>query len=346
VENQHDNIAHVGNILQRVRELAVQGANGTYSAAERKAMAMEVNELLEEITMTANSKYKDEYIFAGARSAVKPFRIQKKSYEGMTKPMIEKVNYLGNNISRKIEVNQDDHVAATVPGSRAFWGEKSTVVSMTDAANYVSQADQKIRIDGTEVEITAGDTLGNIISKINNNVPSVNAYRQELPNGNQTLALESSYSHKLSIEDIEGGTVMQDLGVLKTGTQSEIVYDNIHPNTLRQGGSVFDTLIRFRNSLLDNNVKDIGSIDLGAIDTAMGNILESQSKISSLQTRLNEVEKKLAKTEEFNTERLSKNEDVDVAEESVKFNQLLNVHKIALMTTSKLVQPTLMDYMR
>ena len=52
-------------ILQRARELAVQGANGTYSAEDRKAMAVEVDQMLKAVLTNANSKYKGDYLFSG-----------------------------------------------------------------------------------------------------------------------------------------------------------------------------------------------------------------------------------------------------------------------------------------
>ena len=55
---------------------------------------------------------------------------------------------------------------------------------------------------------------------------------------------------------------------------------------------------------------------------------------------------KLAQNEELATEKLSQNEDMDMATASINFNQLANVHRVALMTASKMVQPTLMDYIR
>jgi flagellar hook-associated protein 3 FlgL len=44
------------DVIQRIRELAVQGANGVYSADERKSMAKEVDELLNNVIDSANSR--------------------------------------------------------------------------------------------------------------------------------------------------------------------------------------------------------------------------------------------------------------------------------------------------
>ena len=53
VENK---ITNTIDILQRVRELAIQGSNGIYDANDRKAMSNEVDQLLRTIIVDANSK--------------------------------------------------------------------------------------------------------------------------------------------------------------------------------------------------------------------------------------------------------------------------------------------------
>jgi flagellin-like hook-associated protein FlgL len=53
------------DILQRVRELAVQGANDTYTAGETDKIAKEIDQLIEEIIVNANSTMAGRYLFSG-----------------------------------------------------------------------------------------------------------------------------------------------------------------------------------------------------------------------------------------------------------------------------------------
>jgi flagellar hook-associated protein 3 FlgL len=43
------------SIIHRLRELTVQGANGTYTEDDREMMAVEVNELLNQLVTVANT---------------------------------------------------------------------------------------------------------------------------------------------------------------------------------------------------------------------------------------------------------------------------------------------------
>jgi flagellar hook-associated protein 3 FlgL len=62
------------NALQRARELAVQGRNDSYNAADRAGMAQEVRQLMDQMQSLANTRDSNgEYIFAGFQSQIQPF---------------------------------------------------------------------------------------------------------------------------------------------------------------------------------------------------------------------------------------------------------------------------------
>ena len=66
-------LANVSQALLRAQELAVEGANDTLSAADRQAMASEVDALIGQMVQVGNSTYADSYLFAGAATTSAPF---------------------------------------------------------------------------------------------------------------------------------------------------------------------------------------------------------------------------------------------------------------------------------
>ena len=62
-----------GKILQRAREQAVYGANGSLSEGDRKQIATEIGELKKELINVANSKLGDRYLFSGQKTTTKAF---------------------------------------------------------------------------------------------------------------------------------------------------------------------------------------------------------------------------------------------------------------------------------
>ena len=64
----------VTNVLQRARELAIQGNNSTLTGTDRQAIAAELEERLGELLGLANTRdANDEYLFAGFSTRTRPF---------------------------------------------------------------------------------------------------------------------------------------------------------------------------------------------------------------------------------------------------------------------------------
>jgi flagellar hook-associated protein 3 FlgL len=100
-----------GNILQRVREIAVQANNSTLTAPDRQALAREVGVRLDELLGVANTKDgNNEYIFAGVSSQARPFAAN--GAGGFV--------YNGDQTRREIQIGPDYRVAMGDDGSSVF----------------------------------------------------------------------------------------------------------------------------------------------------------------------------------------------------------------------------------
>lgn len=67
-------LSDITNAVQRIRELAVQAANGTRSPSDMAAGADEVNQLIDQIKQDANTQYNGQYIFSGAATGTQPYQ--------------------------------------------------------------------------------------------------------------------------------------------------------------------------------------------------------------------------------------------------------------------------------
>jgi len=73
----------VGDIMQRIRELAVQALNDTNSDESRQGIGEEINQLNETLVALANTTDANgEYIFSGYQSDVQPFDTATFAYNG------------------------------------------------------------------------------------------------------------------------------------------------------------------------------------------------------------------------------------------------------------------------
>ncbi len=66
-------LSDAANVVQRARELAVEGGTGTLSDADRQAIAAEVDQLTAQLVSDAATKVGDSYIFNGFQSQTAPY---------------------------------------------------------------------------------------------------------------------------------------------------------------------------------------------------------------------------------------------------------------------------------
>ena len=66
-------LTDIQTMVQQVRELAVEGSNGTNTPATDQAAALEVNQLIDQIKQTANTTYDGNYIFSGNATTTAPY---------------------------------------------------------------------------------------------------------------------------------------------------------------------------------------------------------------------------------------------------------------------------------
>ncbi|WP_413300370.1 flagellar hook-associated protein FlgL [Bacillus sp. 1P10SD] len=81
----------VNSVLQRVRELTVQGNNGTNSNTDREAIAQEINQLKEHLGEVANSQIAGKYVFAGTDVTHPPYDNAGKQFTNTNNEKIELV---------------------------------------------------------------------------------------------------------------------------------------------------------------------------------------------------------------------------------------------------------------
>ncbi|MFW6386516.1 MAG: flagellar hook-associated protein FlgL [Bacillota bacterium] len=109
-----DSLADSGKIVQRARELAVHGANGSLTETERENLASEVGELKEELASIANSKLGDEYIFSGQAT-------DKAAYN-KADVASGVIDYQGDSYDIKREITPGIEMPVNVKGNEVFSG--------------------------------------------------------------------------------------------------------------------------------------------------------------------------------------------------------------------------------
>lgn len=121
-------LASAGEVIHRARELAVQGANGTNSQEGRKAMAIEVDQLLKQMLQIGNTTFGEAYIFAGTET-------DQPAFTSNPGPVITGVTYDGNSDLRERRISKQDTAAVNVAGNVAFPQIFQDLIALRDALN-------------------------------------------------------------------------------------------------------------------------------------------------------------------------------------------------------------------
>jgi flagellar hook-associated protein 3 FlgL len=338
----HDYLYEATDVLHRIRDLSVQGANGVYTKEDMKIMATEVNELIKELVSLSNSTGPDgKQIFAGDKAFTEPFRLVEGTVPDGGESMVVRVEYRGAGASRKTEVTDGVYSELDIGGGEAFWAEKMQIFSTVDATDYRAESDGAFFVDGVEIPVTTGDTLHAIVAKINESPAPVKAYVDPETKG---LALEGTNAHLIRMEDRQGSTVLQDLGIIRGNSETNA--PNWSNSARVSGGSVFDMAIRLRDALYREDHDFVGSQGIGGIDLALNNITSRLAEISSRSERAEMTWKRLNEEIPDVTARLSREIGLDFADAATELGMMDFAHKASLQTAARIIPPTLLDFLR
>lgn len=330
------------DLMQRVRELAVQGANGTYAEEDLRYMGVEVNELLKELVQIANAVGPDgKRIFAGDKAFTEPFRAVEGSVPGAGTEVIARVEYRGAGASRRAEVDEGAYADLDIGGGEAFWAEKMQIFSSSDATSYRVAEQGSFFVDGQRIDVSPGDTVHAIVAKINDSPAPVKAYVDPETRG---LALEGTNAHQIRMEDGIGSSVLADLGILKPNASPGATAWNSSARV--SGGSAFDMVIRLRDALYRGDSETAGSQGLSGLDLALDNLGSRLAEVGSRQERAEITWKRINEEIPDVTANLAREASLDFAEAATDLGMLEFAHKAALQTAAKVLQPTLLDFLR
>ncbi|MCQ2594313.1 MAG: flagellar hook-associated protein 3 [Treponemataceae bacterium] len=329
-------------VMQRVRELAVQGAHGTYTPEDLKNMSIEVDELLKELVLNANATGPDgTSLFAGTRSNTTAFDVVYGSVPGAGEMLITNVMYNGNVESQNIEVDEGQYLETSHAGSRIFWAEQQTLFGMRDATSYVVPEDGVISVDGKEIKLKAGDNIHAIMAKINDSGAAVKAFLDPVSNG---LTLQTTDARQLWLEDKGDMTTLFDLGMIKDSSQRPP--NNINPTASLAGGSLFDAVIALRDAMIAGDQESIGGRVLGTIDLGIssltGNLAESGAKYERAGQNLARIGNEILNVNNL----VAREGDLDITEAITNLKMLEYVQQATLSTAARMYRNTLLDYVK
>jgi flagellar hook-associated protein 3 FlgL len=195
----------ISQLIQRARDLTVQGANTTNGASANASIAAEIDQIIESVKTEGNSQYAGQYIFAGQKTTTAPYTLNgADTYSGDT-----------GTITRTI--GPGVQVPVNVDGSSII-GDGSTPGSLLATLRQVSadlKANNISALGSTDLQ-----AIDAAVDNVNNVRATVGARSDRIQTALSRLqAFQQSSTQQLS--NVEDADMAQ---VITTYSQQQAVY--------------------------------------------------------------------------------------------------------------------------
>ena len=329
-------------LVQRLRELSIQGSNGIYTKEDLGKMAIEVNELIEELAAVMNAKGGDgTYLFAGDDTSTPPFLIQKGRVPGLPPGAISGISYAGGLSRSEMEIADGQTVALNFQGNEVFWADSQQIFGAMDTEGFTVREPNRFILDGMEVRLEPGDNIQTVVRKINDSGAAVKASLDPVTG---SLNLETTVPHQIWLEPAEG-TALIDMGLLND-TGSTRPPANWHPDVMVSGGGLFDQVLSLRDALLAGDYEKIGGAIVGGLDKGLDSLLRNIADLGAKSSRLTLSSSRLDEEVESLGNWKSSITDLDMTKAITEMKMLQYTQKAAYQVAGRILQPTLMDFLR
>lgn len=337
-------LGQLGDQTHRIRELLVSAGDIAYGTDERKKINDEVKEIIGQMSQTLNSSFDGRFIFGGTRGTAKPVNVK----DGK----LVYADRFGNEIpfSDKVEI---------VDASK--WSGKKLLF------NYTDKTDNKIKEKTIEIDTSSIKNINDLVLNINGKITEIgmeDKLEATVDDGKSGI----KFTPKVSTDptkDIEAIKILSSEEKLMMGeklvteisqgvrveyntTAVDVIEFKDNKGKDRDLREILEDIVAHLDSPDSDAdaVKKITNEDLAALDAVMDNILKLRSQVGAKGNRMESALEK-NKEENFNlTEILSKTEDIDLTEKTMEYAVAISVYMASLQTSARVLQPTLMDYVR
>ena len=326
VQTAEGAIEEVGNIVQRMRELAVQGANETNTGSDRAKISEELTQLHEEIDRIAEStQFNGKDLLNGANTVRTEVEHEVTKHNGVTDKISNVTVQDGFDFDdlKELKIKKTGNNTIGFDNANNAKGYGVAITNMTDNGG-------KIGSGGT---ITITDSNGKSIK-------FTVADNQELE---VTNAVEIGTIATKNV-DISGKEISLQVGANTSDSQTlKVKIENVSTKSLGLEG---DTIAKMAKE--GKKGTDAANTMIKSLDKALERVNTSRANLGAMQNRLETTASNLTTSNENLTAAESRIRDVDVAEEMMNLSKLnlINQAAQAMMSQAKSQPEGVMQLLR
>ncbi len=322
---------HMEDLLLRVRDLAVRASNeAPQNQANRDTIADEINSLLSAMVSQANQKFDGKYLFSGLKTGTTPF-------EAKTSITFNYTTGAGGNM--EIEMPSTT-IEGTTTQSDAITDTNSVKAVLVNGQNYVTALGGSYTVDPTTniITLAGGPALNDsdVVELRFDKVVSVDY------NGDMATR-EVEISEGTTVKMSYAGAVSNDANTQSVfGKYSGEGTDMASVEAFQKMMQLRDNIYKYGNGgTIDDIMKGIDDID-DVRETITNARSEQGGRVNRLELAKNRIEQMNIYTSKI----LSDRENVDMAEAISELVLAQNIYQASLQSGAKIIQTTLLDFLR
>jgi flagellar hook-associated protein 3 FlgL len=328
-------LANTGDILHRLNELTIQAANGPLTAEDREKILYEVKELKEQIFKEANSTSINRYLFSGYSTNKPPFT--KDGDKVVLNPEVMRpngVNIINDDGTGIIDPAQIDLNSI---GNNVVAGKyRIDIANYDDIAKTADIAVLKLNDDGSETLVASGNGVD--VSQDGLVIPG------NQPGWNFKFNFDTNPIIADGSAELQLTAVITDGAIEYNLSQSERIPINlIGPEVFND---IFKAVEDLENAIETNDSAAISGQILENIKNSMSTVLKYRAQIGARSNRLEATVLRLDANEVDYLDLLSKTEDIDLARMITELKMEESIYRASLSVGARIIQPSLVDFLR
>lgn len=376
--------SNVNDIVEKIRELCVQGATDSYSFEDRKKISTDIQSMVNQIGAEMNITYAGRYVFSGYRTDKPPileensadnYQIEQifkpsdlqttKSYQKESEtslPIVNDINVLkiaykdatissiaGFAVNTVTNLNTDQNAYIPVQGTVNFIQETGELIFHDNDIINIPQTGLVVNYNKQDIE--KGELNPEVYFKCDN-ITTNKSYAMD----EQNIQYEFGTNTKIDInslaKDVYTDKMFADLkGFVSIVNEVNLSNTAQLEEKYKLGGFTGTALndevtkqLTSEKQMLQAVLQDRFSDMLKQLDEHSSSISKEHADLGSRMNRLELIGNRLQDDELTYTKLLSENEDTDYAKTIMLLSAAESVYQASLQTGAKIIQTSLVNF--
>ncbi len=333
-------------VLSKALEYAIQAANDTYNAEDRKAVAQQIDKIIDQVVDLANTTVGGRYIYGGTKNDIRPFE-----------RVGDKIIFKGNTAEVRREVAADTNYRIDTPGIGT--GFKIEMKGTLEPPKIINRQND-VNVEGSfKIKVMDDDGSNAISVEITGDLfNSSDTY--ELDNGIMRITSGALEGFEINLAKCLKGaeytfTIDNSTGVFGNGwwdsdKKEYVVYDATKPKDYtkqedaREWG-IFDTLFQLRD-YLNNDDTDGLQVSIGQLQKEIDHVLRYQVAAGARYNHFEALKNQLMDQEIKLTQALDNIEAADIARLSIEYSRQQLSYNASLAVGASIMQTSLLNFLK